>query len=85
MLLTGHAARLLFFWPMSFVFKGAHFRADVGIPCCCPQGEVLTMKFNPEGTVVASGSHDRHIFLWNVHGDCKNFMLLKVRPSKRCS
>jgi Prp8 binding protein len=27
---------------------------------------VLTCKFNPLGTVVASGSQDKHIFLWNV-------------------
>ncbi|CAF2094118.1 hypothetical protein HID58_017079 [Brassica napus] len=38
---------------------------------------VYTMKFNPSGTLIASGSHDREIFLWRVHGDCKNFMVLK--------
>lgn len=38
---------------------------------------IYTMKFNPSGTVVASGSHDKEIFLWNVQGDCKNFMVLK--------
>ncbi|KAG2326174.1 hypothetical protein Bca52824_008902 [Brassica carinata] len=38
---------------------------------------VYTMKFNPSGTMIASGSHDREIFLWRVHGDCKNFMVLK--------
>ena len=27
---------------------------------------VLGCKFNPEGTAVASASHDKHIFLWNV-------------------
>ncbi|KAK4787949.1 hypothetical protein SAY86_019268 [Trapa natans] len=41
------------------------------------QSAIYTMKFNPSGTVVASGSHDREIFLWNVQGDCKNFMVLK--------
>lgn len=41
------------------------------------QSAVYTMKFNPAGTVIASGSHDRDIFLWHVHGDCKNFMVLK--------
>lgn len=37
------------------------------------QSAIYTMKFNPAGTVIASGSHDREIFLWRVHGDCKNF------------
>ena len=41
------------------------------------QSAIYTMKFNPAGTVIASGSHDREIFLWRVHGDCKNFMVLK--------
>lgn len=41
------------------------------------QSVVYTMKFNPTGTVIASGSHDRDIFLWYVHGDSKNFMVLK--------
>ncbi|KAG1347041.1 U5 small nuclear ribonucleoprotein 40 kDa protein [Cocos nucifera] len=41
------------------------------------QSAVYTMKFNPAGTVIASGSHDRDIFLWYVHGDCKNFMVLR--------
>ncbi|KAG7996464.1 hypothetical protein I3843_01G160800 [Carya illinoinensis] len=28
------------------------------------QSAIYTMKFNPSGTVIASGSHDREIFLW---------------------
>ncbi|KAK6914476.1 WD40 repeat [Dillenia turbinata] len=41
------------------------------------QSAIYTMKFNPAGTVIASGSHDKEIFLWHVHGECKNFMVLK--------
>ncbi|XP_073029260.1 uncharacterized protein [Primulina eburnea] len=41
------------------------------------QSAIYTMKFNPAGTIIASGSHDRDIFLWNVQGDCKNFMVLR--------
>ncbi|CAA6667744.1 unnamed protein product [Spirodela intermedia] len=41
------------------------------------QSAVYTMKFNPSGSVIASGSHDRDIFLWNTTGDCKNFMVLR--------
>lgn len=40
-------------------------------------GAVYTMKFNPQGTAIASGSHDKDIFLWNVQGDCDNYMVLK--------
>jgi hypothetical protein len=39
------------------------------------------MKFSPSGDVVASGSFDKHIFLWNTYGDCENFMMLKGRKS----
>lgn len=35
------------------------------------------MRFNPEGDVIASGSHDKHIFLWRTYGDCENYMMLK--------
>ncbi|CAD5180966.1 uncharacterized protein LOC135616786 [Musa acuminata AAA Group] len=41
------------------------------------QSAIYTMKFNPAGTVIASGSHDKDIFLWYVHGECKNFMVLR--------
>ena len=41
------------------------------------EGEVFGVKFNPEGTTLASCSHDKHIFLWRVYGECENFMVLK--------
>ncbi|KMZ74558.1 putative WD-repeat protein [Zostera marina] len=41
------------------------------------QSGIYTMKFNPAGTVIASGSHDRDIFLWYIHGECKNYMVLR--------
>jgi Prp8 binding protein len=41
------------------------------------QSAIYCTKFNPAGTVIASGSHDRDIFLWYVHGECKNFMVLR--------
>ena len=40
-------------------------------------GEVFTAKFNPTGDVVASGSHDKHIFLWRTYGECENYMMIK--------
>ena len=40
-------------------------------------GEVFGVKFSPDGSVLASCSHDKHLFLWNVYGECDNFMVLK--------
>lgn len=39
--------------------------------------QVFTMQFNPAGDVVASGSHDKHIFLWRTYGECQNFLVMK--------
>ena len=41
------------------------------------EAAVFCMKFNPAGDVVASGSFDKFVYLWNVRGDCENFMMLK--------
>ena len=41
------------------------------------EGEVFGVKFNPDGSILASCSHDKHIFLWRVYGECENFMVLK--------
>jgi len=40
-------------------------------------GEVFGVKFSPDGSVLASCSHDKHLYLWNVHGECDNYMVLK--------
>ena len=41
------------------------------------EGEVFGVKFNPDGSILASCSHDKHVFLWRVYGECENFMVLK--------
>jgi len=38
---------------------------------------VLSLKFSGKGAHVASGSRDHTVLLWNVHGDCKNYMMLQ--------
>ena len=41
-------------------------------------GEVFSCRFNPDGDVLASGSHDKSIHLWRVfEKECPNYMLLK--------
>ncbi|GAQ79803.1 U5 snRNP-specific protein-like factor and related proteins [Klebsormidium nitens] len=41
------------------------------------ESAVYTMKFSPNGENIASGSHDKHVFLWRVHNDCDNYLVLK--------
>lgn len=48
-------------------------------------GEVFTVKFSPDGEVVASGSHDRQILLWRTFEECENFMLVTGTADLRCS
>lgn len=41
-------------------------------------GEVLSLKFSPDGMSLASGSSDESILIWRVfHHECENYMLLK--------
>ena len=41
------------------------------------QAAVHCIKFNPDGNSLATGSFDKTIGLWNVRGECENFMLLE--------
>jgi len=40
------------------------------------EAEIYTVKFNPKGEVLASGSFDKRILLWDTYGECKNFAVL---------
>merc|ERR1712166_517881 len=41
------------------------------------ESAVTTCRFNPNGKILATGSMDKQIFLWNVHGDCENLQVYK--------
>jgi len=41
------------------------------------KAEVLSMKFSPSGEHLVSGSTDKQIYLWNVYGECQNYLVLK--------
>ncbi|KAI1814424.1 WD40 repeat-like protein [Poronia punctata] len=36
-------------------------------------GEIFSAKFDPTGNLIASGSMDRSILLWNAFGACENY------------
>jgi len=38
---------------------------------------VFTCKFNPKGTNLASAGGDHLVLVWNVYGDCQNWLVLK--------
>jgi WD40 repeat protein len=40
-------------------------------------GDVLTMRFSPDGQSVASGSFDRTILLWRTFDECENYMMMR--------
>lgn len=38
---------------------------------------VYSVRFNPAGDTLASGSFDKDIFLWDVYGECRNYNVLQ--------
>ncbi|SCV72770.1 BQ2448_4307 [Microbotryum intermedium] len=59
---------------------GSH-RAHLSFSCLHPQGhqgEILDVKFSPDGEHLASAGVDRTILLWNVYGECKNWGMLRT-------
>jgi len=45
------------------------------------KGEVFTVRIGPTGKHLASGSFDKQIFLWNIHGECTNYAVLSGHAS----
>jgi WD40 repeat protein len=45
------------------------------------QDTVQALEFDPTGQHLLSGSKDKRIFLWNVYGDCENYMVLDGHKS----
>eukprot|EP01134_Creolimax_fragrantissima_P000147 CFRG0147T1 len=39
-------------------------------------GAVNCGAFSPDGNIIASGSYDKSVFLWNSTGECENYMVL---------
>lgn len=38
--------------------------------------QVFCVRFNEKGDMLASGSHDKKIFLWRTYGECENYTVL---------
>jgi len=45
------------------------------------RGAIYSLKFNPAGTTLATSSFDKTVFLWNVYGDCKNYLVIEGHKS----
>lgn len=49
-------------------------------PTMCLTGHknaIYSLKFDPTGNFLASAGFEREIYLWNVYGECENYMVLK--------
>jgi Prp8 binding protein len=42
---------------------------------------VYCVDFSPDGRIMASGSNDKNIFIWNVYGECENTAVLAGHSS----
>merc|ERR1711998_376092 len=41
------------------------------------ESAVTSLRFSPNGRMLATGSMDKHIFIWSAHGECDNLQVYK--------
>lgn len=49
------------------------------------KGEVFVCRFHPDGFILASGSADKQVLIWNVRGDCDNIGVLTIANNSKHS
>jgi hypothetical protein len=65
----------LFSWPQG-VKRTSNLQAPT-MQLTGHAGEVTSLCFSPDGTVLASGSYDRTILFWRTFGECENYMMVR--------
>jgi Prp8 binding protein len=79
--LTNNKKQLQEFHVDKQVYRPIKRQSDLIAPIVLLEGhkeKVLSVQFSPNSRHIASGSHDRSIFLWNAYEDCKNYGVIET-------